>query len=128
MKQYTHIFDALVNGQIIEVERGCEWNKYGPTTILGFIQGGVPPELFRIAPKTININGHEVPEPVREPLGDGCVYYIPAFDNTRLCTFCSHWSGDSIDLLWLSRGLIHLTPEAAEAHAKALLSFTQIKE
>ncbi len=79
---------------------------------------------YRRKPRTININGFEVPEPVREPLEYRQDYYMPsiAFDPG---TDHHTWRGDKYDDEWLARGLIHLTKEAAETHAKALLSFTQ---
>jgi hypothetical protein len=34
------------------------------------------------------------------------------------------WQNDSLDQLWAKRGSIHLTPEAAALHGKALASLT----
>lgn len=79
---------------------------------------------YRRKPKTININGFEVPEPVREPLKLDSIYYIPAFyidDKYSLLP----WEGSKSDLYALNNGLIHLTKDAAILHAKALLSFTK---
>jgi hypothetical protein len=84
---------------------------------------------FRRKPRTININGIEVPEPEREALEDGDEYWSPciiyAGGDSLLVKHI--WDSDSVDLAALSRGLIHLTREAAEIHAKALLSFTEEK-
>lgn len=80
---------------------------------------------YRRKQKTIIINGFEVPEPVREPLLKETYYcvtnilVIPGSTQYK-------WSGDSMDYRFLERGLIHLTQEAAELHAQALLSFTKI--
>ena len=72
-------------------------------------------------PKTININGIEVPEPVREPLNFGDEYV--ALD--LICVIDDiEWFGDDWDMENLHLGIIHLTKEAAEIHRKALLSFT----
>lgn len=79
---------------------------------------------YRRKPRTININGFEVPEPVRELLKDGAEYYIPSLKSSGGHD-CHNWHGDDYDNLWLAKGLIHLTKEAAQTHAKALLSFTQ---
>ena len=79
--------------------------------------------LMIIKPKTININGYEVPEPVRTRLNDGDTYYIP--DVLSYDFYISDWwSNTDQDLKFLNLGLIHLTKEAAIQHAKALLSFT----
>ena len=79
--------------------------------------------------KTININGFEVPEPEREPLPIGTMYWSP-----YICTVSTnlvvgnYWGSHTVDNDLLNAGLVHLTKEAAELHAKALLSFTQLKE
>lgn len=78
---------------------------------------------YRRKQKTININGFEVPAQVREPLEVGTVYYVSSVLTEHL-SVQYRWSADATDFRSLKRGLIHLTPEAAELHAKALLSFT----
>jgi hypothetical protein len=81
---------------------------------------------YRRKPKTININGYEVPEPVRVIHG-GHTYYSFTLSNvfgfrvTRLY----HGSGEIVPYHLVDAGLVHATREAAEIHAKALLSFTK---
>jgi hypothetical protein len=78
---------------------------------------------FRIKPKTININGYEVPEPCREPLHYGEHYWCVCLEFGSF-VLEHEWDCGAIDLNLLKRGLIHKTKEAGTAHAKALLSFT----
>ncbi|MDO4708234.1 MAG: hypothetical protein Q4B94_00155 [Pseudomonadota bacterium] len=82
---------------------------------------------YRRKPRTININGYSVPEPVRRPLKDGDKYYVPALFEAVLADYY-YWGdaidGDEVDRRLLERGLVHMTAEAAVVHAKALLSFT----
>ena len=40
------------------------------------------------------------------------------------CEELNEWNNSNYNYHFLKAGLIHLTPEAAELHAKALLSFT----
>ena len=83
---------------------------------------------YRPKPRTININGHEVPEPVREPLVENDAYYYVSFESlyTANGVFESRWhDAAGVSRFRLDKGIIHLTREAAEIHAKALLSFTQ---
>ena len=68
----------------------------------------------------LEINGRTVPMPEREPLKVGTVYYAT---NLR-GAFSVTWGDDEHDREMLAKGLVHLTEEAAEAHASALLSFT----
>lgn len=102
-----------------EVDMGCGWEPMKPRT-----HHFATLYAYRRKPRTININGHEVPEPVREPLVDGSSYWIPSTEPIS-CTAFQRWSNDEYDQKWLKRGLIHITREAAALHARALLSFTE---
>lgn len=77
---------------------------------------------YRLKPSFIDINGHQVQEPVREPLEDDQEYWIA---DIRYAVSVFNWENNDADNRWLERGIIHLTKEAAEAHSVALLSFTQ---
>jgi NADH:ubiquinone oxidoreductase subunit len=81
-------------------------------------------EKIADAPRFITINGFEVPEPVREPLETGEKYWVVEIGSLRHCNNFV-WDCDDFDRLALQRGLIHRTQEAAEKHARALLSFTE---
>lgn len=73
---------------------------------------------YRRIPKTTNINGYEFPEPLRVAPEEGTRYFGAATCTARL-SFEYRWCGDKHDLQRLRRGRIHLTQEAAEAHARA---------
>ena len=80
--------------------------------------------LYRSKPRTININGFEVPEPLRDAPSDGETCYIVNLTENR--AYCVILCGTfSLCQQWLKSGIIHSTKEAAEIHLKALLSFTQ---
>lgn len=79
---------------------------------------------YRIKPRTININGFEVPEPALDPLERGKKFFKIDLERDELCDEYI-WHGDHFDNHWLSLGVVHLTREAAQLHAKALLSFTK---
>lgn len=76
-------------------------------------------------PRFIEINGHKVPEPMSEVPEKGTKYYIIDIYSESLVKQYS-WADDASDSRWFERGLIHATREAAYAHAKALLSFTEV--
>ena len=80
---------------------------------------------YRRKPKTILINGHEVPEPHRTPLKDGEMYWTFTFHGgvVRRC-----WFSDEDDYNYLKNGVIHLPSEAAKKHLNAVISFTAIGE
>ena len=74
-------------------------------------------DLF-LAVQTGSINGHEYQ---RVAPKDDTRYWIPiTYDHTVLAEDYL-WVGGKTDLIWLRRGLVHLTREAAEAHARAII-------
>ena len=77
-------------------------------------------DLFMAPPPMRSINGHEYPEPVREPLEGGQEYWIAA-PSDDILFMRSSWDDTEMEFVWLKRGLVHLTREAAEAHARAII-------
>ena len=75
---------------------------------------------------TIKINGHDVPAPERVAPPVKTMYWVPNMESHVSC-ISYWWDSDHIDARYFSRGLVHLTEEAAVAHAKALLSFTEVR-
>lgn len=100
--QYRH----SASGDWLDVVREPTWTEEGE---------------YRIKPKTIRIGDIDVPEPVRKPLEMGQKYWVFYLFGSSSKAIEGEWGNDSIDARWLSRGLIHLTREAAELHAKALI-------
>lgn len=80
---------------------------------------------YRRKARTININGHEVPEPYRGEMQYDQLYYIPSLDSKDLY-YEGDWCEGVYDKRVMERGLVHLTKEAAIKHTEALLSFTQL--
>lgn len=79
---------------------------------------------YRRKPRTININGFEVPEPMREKPEIGSTYYYISLSVDGLARY-SLWDDVEWDIILFNMGICHTTEEAAEIHAKALLSFTR---
>lgn len=76
---------------------------------------------YRLKPRIININGFEVPEPVRSIPAYGIPYFIINSPHVEDIT----WNNSDVCKKLFKNGLIHLTREAAEKHLEALLSFTK---
>lgn len=77
---------------------------------------------YRIRPRTIRIGDIDVPEPVRDmrAMHLGQTYWV--FDRLEDSFVTDYeWENDKYDIAMLSAGLVHLTKEAAIAHAKALI-------
>ena len=77
---------------------------------------------YRVRPRTIRIGDIDVPEPVRDirAMHLGNEYWV--FDQLEDDFVTDYeWENDKYDIAMLNAGLIHLTKEAAIAHAKALI-------
>lgn len=107
---------AQASGEVIQVyvEQNGKWYDCKEPT--AFVDGC----KYRIKPKTILVNGFEVPEPMMVKPDDGAVYYIV---DPTLEIFANKfvWHDEERESKWLSRGICHTTKEAAIAHAKAML-------
>lgn len=116
------ILRAIADGEDIEAFYAEEWFGITPMTALRYIYDGSIP--LRIKPKTININGIEVPEPMREtPKDDVSFWLADPTNQTGVCEF--KWHPCSTHKGWLEAGFCHLTKEAATIHANALRSFSR---
>lgn len=110
------IITAAAEGKVVQYSGAsgtwydCQGTFYYPNTYR------VKPE----APKTIKVNGFDVPEPMREApvLDTRCFIAWPLVADYFEEVF---WSAEGYIILCLSRGLLHSTQEAAVAHAKAML-------
>jgi len=76
-------------------------------------------------PQVIMINGIEVPKPEFIAPVSGTKYFVPAISSDGMY-YSNTWSGCRVDEIRMNKGVVHLTKESAIAHAKALLSFTDV--
>lgn len=130
MKNHKEMFEALLEGEILEsfnadilykLENGVLHTCHKPNDDWKESSHFPHPINVQIKQKTIDINGFVVPEPVKlGQLKEGAAYYY-----LRISASSSSWDNDIIDKDRLACGVIHATKEAAELHAKALLSFTK---
>ena len=125
--KYAAILRAIADGKTVQFrDNENVWYEPSPASLLGTLSAGVyQPDRFRIKPETISINGVKVPKPETTAPAKGTDYYLPKFTDDPSLHCRLPWHGDAMDRTVLSRGLVHLTKEAAEIHAKALLSFTE---
>lgn len=124
MLQYAQ--DAMTTDTPWELWEYKDTYKNGQWLTLNSNPAWYPTDEYRRKPRTIKINGVDVPEPCREMLEEGTEYWVPLIGSSSLAAMYG-WEGCSRDERILPRGLIHLTREDAEAHAKALLSFTSLE-
>lgn len=82
---------------------------------------------IRRKPKTIKVNGFDVPEPYLVMPKKGTRYYMPAIGEYSLFVELLI-DNDSYDHLVFEREIMHKTVKAAIAHAKAMLGIDPNKE
>lgn len=95
-------------------------SNHAPWETLVNHPGWMKSHQYRRKPKTIKVNGFDVPEPLKE-ITDGAIVWLASCHHEKF----SDWYNYSEDTSWkrraLARGLFHTTKEAAVAHAKAML-------
>ena len=114
-KELLPIVQAGANGEEIEYspKKGVWYNfKNEENDVLSFDYWGE----YRIKPKTITVNGTEVPAPLTTLEGLDTFYLAaPSHSNFYIdYANCGEYN------TWLERDLCHKTKEAAIAHAKAM--------
>lgn len=77
---------------------------------------------YRRKPSTIRIGKFDVPEPMRVAPMPGEAYWVA--DPATEIVYSQRWDDDGTDNRRMARGLCHATREAAELHARALISLT----
>lgn len=124
---YAELLHAIADGkeiQKLDKSTGSWKTISSKSALLGAAFVNKPSGKLRVKPPVVLINGIGVPEPCREPLNKNERYWKPDLSRQDGLAWWDSWQGISCDFEYLKRGLIHLTKEAAETHAKALLSFT----
>jgi hypothetical protein len=79
-------------------------------------------EVLEVLP--VSVVARTWPEPCREPLAYRDLYWFPDVSRHE-SVWGTCWDGDAEDMHRLAHGLVHLTLEAAQAHAEALLSLSK---
>lgn len=107
----------LVKEWEVDFLNNGKWEPLGYTAdILGWVV--TSPNRVRRKPRTITVNGVEVPEPLRE-IVDGQEYWLA--DVKEGCSPCRFYLEVPHERRWLRNGLCHATAEAAKAHREAML-------
>ena len=80
-------------------------------------------------PRTITVNGVEVPEPVRGllPLGMESLLWLTDPAGVDAMVMRVTWTNHPSQREWLKRGLLHRTKDAAESHARALIGASEVQ-
>ncbi|NHB94539.1 hypothetical protein [Photorhabdus cinerea] len=81
--------------------------------------------LYRRKPEMITVGKVSFPKPVDYELNKGDKYYsvIKPITSDELSYLT--WYSDNLDYLYLKNGCIHLTEEAAQQHATALIKINK---
>lgn len=114
--ELSHVIAGAAEGKVVQY-LAADGNWYtNQGTFMHPIKYRIKPD----EPKTIKVNGFDVPEPMREAPAEDTTYYLASPPDANYYA-AAVWCGDTYDTRWLSRGLLHTTVEAAVAHAKAML-------
>lgn len=117
-KEILPVVQAAANGAVIEFKQAGVWYEKAHNDLCYDYE-------YRIRPNTIRIGEYDVPEPLREMPARGTTYYV-ADTVTPKSPREYAWAGDTADIGWFNRGILHSTRDAAVFHAQALLSLTEV--
>lgn len=122
---YAHILRAIADGETIQLKAEGAWIDKDHALVLALISSGrYTQEGIRVKPRTIEINGCAVPEPLRVKPEKGRAVYAVNLLSSKSTTILA-WTDSNDDCVLLQRGVLHLTKEACHAHAHALISFSR---
>lgn len=114
----------------MQTEPGNAWMDFGygasHVTIREINEFSLAGFKYRLAPRTILVNGVAVPAPEKDAPADDAEYFVPQFlDIDAYEAF--YWAQDELDERLLERGLVYLDKESAIARAKAMLITQEVK-
>lgn len=123
---------AHLQGEKVEVrtEPSYAWMDFGygvsHVTVREINEFSKSPFEYRLAPRTILVNGVEVPAPEKVAPAKGATYYIPTPDTNEL--WSERWNQcEDVTCRHIERGLVYLDKESAIARAKAMLITQEVK-
>lgn len=129
--KHTDVLRAIADG--VPLSEFEVWYKFWETKdfqpLVNYWLWVEEPELWEIRRKqrTHVVNGFTVPAPMdKEPSKD--VFYFMTSPYASEYYAKSSWTGLQCEKLWLKRGIVHATKEAAVANAKAMLKIDPSKE
>lgn len=120
---YKEILQAIIAGESIQRLHpySQEWvDVKDLETVISIMYNAS--DALRIKPRTIIVNGVDVPAPMRTKPGRGSVFYTATFSPHTEIT----WTDCDWDNTHLDAGLCHSTPEAAVVHWDAMISPSRI--
>lgn len=125
---------AHLQGEKVQIKKFAEWKMFDQwlldsagIALLDCMSDGFASACqFRLAPRTILVNGVEVPAGEKEAPSKGATYYVPDHGEESLAYDFS-WGDDDMDARFLERGLVYLDEESAIARAKAMLITQEVK-
>lgn len=129
MKNHEELFKVLLAGETLYNNGGGELVLVGGNMLRFSPQGAscavgtIFPQDWGIAPRTQTINGVKVPAPCKTAPAMGEEYFTPTVNNAS--GYRDYiWRGSASDTRRLMAGVIHMEPEHAAQHTKAILSLT----
>lgn len=124
----AQVLQWLANGENVQcriINTGW-WDSFpmafGDEYSAMLLKGGAHNLEFRLKPRTITVNGREVQAGETVAPTERCQYWFPCFREEELVESFPWDDDDKEDIKLLELGLVHLTKEAAIAHAKAMLN------
>lgn len=121
--KYAQVLRWIADGQKVQFKTVTNlWADEQPEATLMRIAGGISGHQYRIAPRTVTVNGVECVAPETVAPGIGVRFYVPYPTLKKWCAD-SYWEIEEWQSDLLTRGLVFLQEEHAVAYAKAMCNY-----
>lgn len=120
--EYAQVLRWIADGETVQFNpsQGGWEDQPWQMTLEEVVSGEYSPKRYRVKPRTIFVNGVEVPAPESVAPSHLAEYFTASPTNEHL-TSGSSWYGTQLEFKWLERGLVYLNKEDAIARSKAML-------
>lgn len=120
--KYARILRWIADGEEVQFQTfSGKWMIQDiATTLFEISVERFAPDRYRLKPRTIEVNGYTVPEPMTEAPAMYTNYWVPSPTSSNFAVRDT-WINSEFDRNKLDRQIAHSTEAAAIAHAKAWL-------
>lgn len=120
----ANMLRALADGKRMQVvdktlASGNRWDITTLDNFMLFISDAHRYEV-RIKPDVIVVNGIEVPAPEKVAPASGASYWVALPTEECGASAIRHWRESKYEFQWIEFGIVHLDPESACIHGKAM--------
>jgi hypothetical protein len=125
--KYAQVLRWIADGEAVQVQlsNGSWANEDSSDLLIAVADGNAyHADRYRLAPRTVTVNGVECVAPEKVAPGIGVRFYVPYPTLKKWCAD-SYWEIEEWQSDLLTRGLVFLQEDHAIAYAKAMCNYKE---